>query len=144
MTETGNLISRIREFINTGAGRWVAGVVVVGLVAVGVLVAYSYRGGRESEIEQVHSLTQQLPLLCKACDYTGKMRVPRRQKFPMDCPTCGKQQLIVGIKCLGRGCRKIFEKPTQLVFRCPHCGYYYDDRDPGGEGPDMVPKPPKE
>ena len=136
------MIGEIREFINTGAGRWIAGIVVVGLVAVGVLVAYSYRSGRESEIEQVHSLTQQLPVLCKACGYTGEVKVPRRQEFPMDCPNCGKQQLVVGLKCLG--CPKIFEKPTQLVFSCPRCGYQYDDREPGGGGPDMVPKPPEE
>ncbi len=142
MTETGNLISQIREFINTGAGRWVAGIVVVGLVAVGVLVAYSYRGGPEMRFEQIRGKGRPAPLLCKACGYTGEAKVPLQQEFPMECPNCGSKQLIEGLKCLG--CPKIFEKPTQLVFRCPQCGYFYDDREPSGEGPDMVPKPPEE
>ena len=139
------MIGAIREWINSGTGRVVVGIVTAVIVIVVAVVVYkALTGGRESEITRVHSFGRPAPMLCKGCGYAAEVEVSRQQEFPMACPKCDSKQLIEGVKCLGRGCRKIFEAPASLVYRCLGCGYYYDDREPGGGDPDMVPKPPEE
>ena len=137
------MIGEIREWINSGPGRVVVGIVTAVIIIVVAVVVYKgLTGGRESEITRIHSFGRPAPMLCKGCAHAAVVKVSRQQEFPMDCPNCGSKQFFEGVKCLG--CREIFEAPASLVFRCSHCGYYYDAREPGGGVPDMVPKPPEE
>lgn len=133
-------MGRIRDWMNSSGGRWVVGAAAAVVIIVAVVLAVGAgRGGRDAQVREIRQVGRLTPVVCKACKQPFERSVPYDQQFPIDCTNCNEKQVVQGMRCLK--CKKIFEKPTALVFRCPHCKYYYDDRDPGAAGPDMVPKP---
>ena len=80
-------IARIREWINEGAGRYVA----IGVVAVVVLgagwMAYSRVTG-PSRAELVMAKGRPVLVICEKCGKTGTQTVGWLDPFPVVCPHC--------------------------------------------------------
>ncbi|HUU23420.1 MAG TPA: hypothetical protein VM389_12890 [Phycisphaerae bacterium] len=112
-------IAGIREWINEGAGRYVA----IGAVAVVVLGAgwmtYSCFGGGP-RAEEVMAEGRPVLVICEACGKSGKTNVGWMDPFPVVCPECKEKQAYEAILC--ERCNTTFRTPRQPVFRCPKCG----------------------
>jgi len=124
MTEE-SLLTRIRNWINTGVGRWVA----IGLAAVVIVVAVValvFGGGSGARVQEIRGRGRRVLYICKACGATGETRIAYETKFPIGCPTCGKNVAALAFKCVK--CGKIIESVQAPYFRCPHCRHIYDNR----------------
>jgi len=64
--------------------------------------------------------------ICKSCGASGKMRIGYDDKFPVKCPQCDEAAAVGALKCTR--CGRIIEALDEPVYRCPHCGFVYDNR----------------
>jgi hypothetical protein len=122
----GSLLGRAREWLNTGAGRWIA--VATALVLLAGALAVFLRDPAKGRTHAVLSKGRTYLFYCRACQQTGELHLPYDAKFPQTCPKCGKKEAYLGFRCVG--CRNIIEKQDAPVFTCPHpqCRYVYDQR----------------
>ena len=126
-------MSALREWMNTGAGKWLT--IVLCLLLIGGAVAFWVLrpSKQEGAARAIMANGLDATILCKACGHTGQQRVAWDTKFPVPCPKCGKVEAVVGFRCAG--CRRIIERRPELVYRCPHadCRYLYDKRTGPGQ-----------
>jgi len=54
------------------------------------------------------------------------MRIGYDDKFPVKCPQCDEAAAVGALKCTK--CGRIIEARDEPVYRCPHCGFVYDNR----------------
>ena len=119
MEET--ICSRLRDWLNTGPGRWVAIGVVLALV--GVTAAVFLRDTTEADADAIRAKGHKVLFCCKSCEETGEMWVAWNAKFPQECPKCGKMAAVLAFKCIK--CGNIIESRKETDFTCPRCGHPY-------------------
>ena len=116
-----NIISRVREWMSTGLGRWVA--VAAVLAILGAAAATFLRDRTRADADAIRAKGHKVLYYCKSCQQTGQMHIGWDDKFPQECPKCGKTAAVLGFKCIK--CRNIIESRKVQSFRCPRCGYAY-------------------
>jgi len=135
--EGDGFFSRLREWINEGAGRWVT--IVAALAVIGGAAALAYRGRKRSEVEAVLEHGRRVLFVCTnpECGERGEMRVPYYCSWPRACPKCKQKTAVPGFRC--QWCGEIIKTQAKPMVRCPHCGYVHDFTG----GPVSNPFPPK-
>jgi len=118
-----NLFHRVREWISSGTGRWVAiGVVVLAVAA----AAAVFLGGSGGEADEIRAGGKSVIYYCRACGAAGQTRLGWDDKFPLECSRCGKQEAVRGRRC--PRCKNIIEKKDEPRYLCPHCQFVFDRR----------------
>jgi len=100
-------------------------------LAAAILLAAGGLGttGCSSEAEKARSIRKKgrgTFYVCKSCGASGKTRIGYDDKFPVKCPQCGEVAAVGALKCTK--CGRIIEARDEPVYRCPHCGFVYDNR----------------
>ena len=124
MEET--FFSRLRDWMNTGPGRWVAVGVVALLVA--AAAAMFLRDGGQAEADAIRARGRSVLYYCKSCKETGELRVGWDDQFPMVCPHCSKKTAVLAFRCPDPKCKQIIEQKPDIIYYCPHCGFKIDKR----------------
>ena len=119
-----------REWINSGAGRWVAGIGGLALIGAAMWVLIGRGGDLDEKRAAIRAKGRKIIYICtsRQCGSTGKMHVEFDEPYPATCPKCQGKSSVPGFKCTQ--CRKVFVKTESMVFRCPHCKKLYE-RMPG-------------
>jgi len=138
----------IREWMNTGSGKWVTGLGGLALIGAAVWGVWAfaakggYLGGKRAAMKDKG---RNIIYICTSppCGSTGKMHVEFDEAYPAVCPKCRQKSAVPGFKCTT--CGKVFVKTESMVFRCPHCNKLYE-RMPGGlrPPPEVTGTPPPE
>jgi Zn finger protein HypA/HybF involved in hydrogenase expression len=133
MADSDGAIARFREWINVGAGRWIALLASLGLVTFAVLY-FALRDETSDRRDDILGQGRKVLFYCRNCKETGTLEgVPFNAEFPLPCPKCGQKEAVVAFKCVR--CGRIIEKKSEPVYRCPHCNFVYDNRITGGGEP---------
>ncbi len=121
-----NLLSRLREWMNTGLGRWTA--ITAAVVVLGVAALVFLRDSTGVRADAIRAKGRDVLFYCRACQATGQVHIAWDEKFPLECPQCHERQAVPGFRC-GK-CRRIIEVKSDLVYRCPYpdCRFLYDKR----------------
>jgi predicted RNA-binding Zn-ribbon protein involved in translation (DUF1610 family) len=119
-----SLLHRVREWINSATGRWVA--IGAAVLAVGGAAAVFLGGTGGDERDEIRSGKQSVVYYCPACGEGGQARVGWDEKFPLKCPRCGRQQAVRGRPC--PRCGNIIEKKNEPRYLCPNCQFVFDRR----------------
>ena len=122
MEET--ILSRLRDWMNTGPGRWAA--VGVILVLVAAAAAVFLRDSTEADADAIRAKGRKILYYCTSCKETGEARIGWGDEFPLSCPHCGKRTAVTAFRCVK--CRNVIQKKDDLVYPCPRCGFVYDKR----------------
>ena len=120
----------IREWMTTPSGRTVSIVVAIVMLlsAAGLAVHFATA---DKPLDRLHKMGKTVYWYCPSCKQGGiEKNVPIDATFPMKCPNCGENTAVDGTKCYG--CGKFFQTvKANIIYRCPYCGYVYDNRQPG-------------
>ncbi len=119
-------MSRFREWMNEGAGKWITIVACLGLTT-GATAWWILRPSTDAAaVGRIKAKGSEFSFYCRACKKTGKTRIAWGQAPPVACPECQVVQAYPGFSCAG--CRKIIERREETFYSCPHCRYTYDRR----------------
>jgi hypothetical protein len=119
--------AEFRAWINEGAGRWLAVLAGMALIAGAVAVFVLSRGGEEQRRERILQAGRTSLYVCtnEACRAHGGMKVGYFSEWPQVCPKCNQKTAGRGIRC--PRCGGIILDNRQQIVRC-RCGHVIDRR----------------
>ena len=96
----------LREWINTGAGKWVAGLGGLALIGAAVWVFVAKGSGLEDQRAAIRGKGRNIIYICtnRQCGSTGKMHVEFDEAYPTVCPKCGSNS-VRRVKVTGKGAK---------------------------------------